>query len=398
MSATLPPQAPPATIGPLKDTLVLDLSRLVSGNVLTHVLADLGATVLKVESPQGGDDLRAWQRAGVSTYWAAYSRNKQSIALNLRSAAGMAHLERLLGQAQVLVENFRPGTLEKMGLSPERLQALNPRLVVIRISGYGQTGALAHKPGFGSLVEGLSGFAALNGFPDREPVLPPFAMADSVCGLYGASLAMAWVHHQQQAETPSLKTIDLSLFEPLFGLLGPHAAEYHLTGQVPQRSGSRSPTHAPRNVYQSRDGKWFALSAGMAGTLQRLFEALDLPDALSDPRFATHEARLRHVQALDELLQSRFQTRDLDELMDLFDACDVTAGPILTIADLMQHPQVTSRELLVDVDSPQGVRIPVHGVPHQVNGVRPPIRASAPKLGEHNARWGIPALDDPATP
>jgi crotonobetainyl-CoA:carnitine CoA-transferase CaiB-like acyl-CoA transferase len=136
----------------------------------------------------------------------------------------------------------------------------------------------------------------------------------------------------------------------------------------------------------------------MAGTLQRLFEALDLPDALSDPRFATHEARLHHVQALDELLQSRFQTRDLDELMDLFDACDVTAGPILTIADLMQHPQVTSRELLVDVDSPQGVRIPVHGVPHQVNGVRPPIRASAPKLGEHNARWGIPALDDSATP
>ena len=201
-------------VRPLQDIRVLDLSRLVSGNLLTHVFADLGATVIKVEPPNKGDELRAWKREGVSTYWMTYSRNKESVVLNLREPEDMAALKRLIGQVDVMVENFRPGTLEKMGLGKQVLQELNPRLVLVRISGWGQTGAFSQKGGFGSLIEAMSGFASMNGYEDRPPVLPPFALADSVAGVYGASIALACMHEQANSENPTVKEIDLSLFEP----------------------------------------------------------------------------------------------------------------------------------------------------------------------------------------
>ena len=276
----------------LADVIVVDLSRLVSGNMLTHVLADMGAQVIKVERPGKGDELRAWQRKGVSTYWLAYSRNKDSVSLDLRDPEGLIALKDLIQKADILVENFRPGTLEKMGLDIKSLQALNPKLVVIRISGWGQTGVFSERGGFGSLIEAMSGFASMNGFADRPPVLPPFAMADTIAGIYGSTLALALLQKQRQSSNPTVQEVDLSLFEPLFSVLGPQAAEYQLTGEVTPRSGSHSPTHAPRNVYQTQDGRWIALSAGMEGTLKRLFEGLGIPDGLEDLRFSTHEARL----------------------------------------------------------------------------------------------------------
>jgi formyl-CoA transferase len=366
---------------------VVDLSRLVSGNLMTHVLADLGADVIKVETPGKGDDLRAWKRQGVSTYWLAYSRNKHSVALDLRQAADMAQLKQLIAKADILVENFRPKTLERMGLGMDSLQSLNPKLVVVRISGWGQTGAFAHKGGFGSLIEAMSGFAAMNGHPDRPPVLPPFAMADSVAGIYGSTLALAALHRQKTAEPARVQEIDLSLFEPLFSVLGPQAAEYQLTGQVVPRSGSRSPTHAPRNVYRTSEGRWVALSAGMEGTLARLFEGIGYPQGLSDPRFATHEARLRHIDALDELIQQHIGGLTLEQALDFFATRDITAGPICDIADLMQHPYITERELLVPTQDGQGQTLSIHAAPYRINGQRPSIRRAAPRIGEDNARW-----------
>ena len=242
------PEAESKPTLPLDGVVAVDLSRLVSGNMLTHVLADLGAAVVKVEAPRKGDELRAWQRQGVSTYWLAYSRNKDSVELDLRSPEGMEALRSLIRRADILVENFRPGTLERMGLDKDSLQALSPRLVVVRISGWGQTGLFADKGGFGSLIEAMSGFAAMNGFADRPPVLPPFAMADNVAGLYGAALALAMLHAQRADAAPRVREVDLSLFEPLFSVLGPQAAEYTLTGAVVPRAGSRSPTHAPRTA------------------------------------------------------------------------------------------------------------------------------------------------------
>ena len=372
---------------PLNDLLVVDLSRLVSGNILTHVLADLGAQVLKIESPGKGDDLRAWRRGGVSTYWLAYCRNKQSVALNLRERDDLEALKDLLAKADVLVENFRPGVLEKMGLSRAELQTLNPRLVVIRISGWGQTGLYAGKPGFGSLIEAFSGFAAMNGFADRPPVLPPFALADTVAGLYGAAIANALVLKQRRSAHPEVQEVDLSLFEPLFAMLGPQAAEYTLTGKVYPRAGSRSPTHAPRNVYQTRDGTWIALSAGMDGTLARLFAGIGCPEAMDDPRFSSHEARIANVEALDTLIQNHVGQLSLQEALDFFEERDITAGPVFDISNLLQHPYIRDRNMLVETTTPDAQQLPVHATPFKLNGVRPAIRRAAPSLGEDNARW-----------
>lgn len=376
----------------LDDLIVVDLSRLVSGNMLTHLLADMGAQVIKVEAPGKGDELRAWQRQGVSTYWMAYSRNKDSVELNLRSPDGMASLRALIARADVLVENFRPGTLERMGLGLASLQELNPRLVVVRISGWGQTGLFADKGGFGSLIEAMSGFAAMNGFADRPPVLPPFAMADTVAGLYGAALALAALHRLRAETSPQVKEIDLSLFEPMFSVLGPQAAEYTLTGAVTQRSGSRSPTHAPRNVYRTRDDRWVALSAGMEGALARLFEGIGRTDALTDPRFASHEARLANIDLLDEMIQTHIARLSLQEAMRFFAERDITAGPVCDMADLMGHPYLLDRDLMVEQPIGDGRTVPVHAAPYKINGRRPAIRRPAPTLGQDNARW-LPATE-----
>lgn len=381
------PQSLPDERQPLSDVLVIDLSRLVSGNVLTHVLADLGASVVKIESPERGDDLRAWQRQGVSTYWMEYSRNKDSVALDLRSDEGMASLRSLIARADILVENFRPGTLEKMGLGYDALQGLNPKLIVVRISGWGQTGPFAKKGGFGSLIEAMSGFAAMNGHADRPPVLPPFSLADSVAGLHGSTAALAALLRQRANPSPTVQEIDLSLFEPLFSMLGPQASEFQLTGQATQRAGSRSPTHAPRNVYATKEGRWVALSAGMAGTLQRLFAGIGQPDALKDERFATHEARLANIDALDDLIQGHLATLTLAEALVFFEERDITAGEVCDIEDLLQHPYIRERELLLDTPTPDGRTVSVHAVPFKINGARPPVRRPAPALGQDNDKW-----------
>ena len=371
----------------LADVIVIDLSRLVSGNMLTHVLADMGAQVIKVERPGKGDELRAWQRKGVSTYWLAYSRNKDSVSLDLRDPEGLIALKDLIQKADILVENFRPGTLEKMGLDTKSLQALNPKLVVIRISGWGQTGVFSERGGFGSLIEAMSGFASMNGFADRPPVLPPFAMADTIAGIYGSTLALALLQKQRQSSNPTVQEVDLSLFEPLFSVLGPQAAEYQLTGEVTPRSGSHSPTHAPRNVYQTQDGRWIALSAGMEGTLKRLFEGIGVPKGLEDPRFSSHEARLANIDDLDRLIQGHISKLNLEHALAFFKEMDITAGQVCDVSDLIDHPYIRDREMLVETKIENGESVLIHATPYKINGQRPPIRRAAPTLGQDNDKW-----------
>ena len=323
----------------------------------------------------------------MSTYWLAYSRNKDSVCLDLRDPEGLAALKGLIQKADILVENFRPGTLEKMGLDMESLQTLNPKLVVIRISGWGQTGAFAERGGFGSLIEAMSGFASMNGFADRPPALPPFAMADTIAGVYGSTLALALLHRQRQSSNPSVQEVDLSLFEPLFSVLGPQAAEYQITGEVTPRSGSRSPTHAPRNVYQTQDGRWIALSAGMEGTLKRLFEGIGFPNGLDDPRFSSHEARLANIDELDGLIQNHLSKLDLAKALDFFKEMDITAGQVCDVSDLIDHPYVQEREMLVKTRLENGESVLIHAAPYKINGQRPPIRRAAPTLGQDNEKW-----------
>ena len=250
--------------GPLNGVRVLDLSRLFAGNCLTQILGDFGAEIIKVEPPEG-DSLRAWTTAGVDTHWKIYARNKKSLCLSLRDPRAIALLKRLVPSASILVESFRPGVLEAMGLGPDVLLALNPRLVVVRISGWGQTGPYAGQPGFGTVIEGFSGFAAMNGFADREPVLPPMYLADGVAGLYGASAAMIALR-AAEGDNGAGQVIDLPLLDPLVAILSPQAANYRLTGETRQRTGSRSGNSAPRNVYRCADGLYVSLS----GSIQSL--------------------------------------------------------------------------------------------------------------------------------
>jgi crotonobetainyl-CoA:carnitine CoA-transferase CaiB-like acyl-CoA transferase len=375
----------PTTLLPLLEGVrILDLSRLVAGNVLTAALADLGAEVIKVEAPGRGDELRAWRTEGVSTHWKAYGRGKRSLCLDLRSAGGKALLLDLAARSHALVENYRPGTLERMGLGPEALHARNPRLILARISGWGQTGPWRHRPGFGSLVEALSGFAAMNGFADREPVLPPLPLADSVTGLYGA-LGIAAALRQAE-RTGTGRVLDLALFDGVLSVLGPLALDHQVSGRAPLRQGSRAPSHAPRNVYRTADGRWVAVSAGMQATVERLFAALGRPGLIEDPRFATPDARLANVDALDAILGEAIAARDLEANLALFEAADVTAGAVLDATQLRDHPYIRARGAIVELPDAELGTAAVHAPPIRFeDGAAPAIAAPAPGLGEHSA-------------
>lgn len=268
----------PGAQGPLSGLRVLDLSRLFAGNLLTQILGDFGAEVIKVEPP-AGDTLRGWLVNGISAHWKIYARNKKSLCLELRKPEARDLLLRFVPSAQVFVESFRPGTLETMGLSPEVLLERNPKLVIVRISGWGQTGPYSRRPGFGTLVEAMSGFASMNGFPDREPLLPPTHLADGIAGLYGAASTMIALREVEQNGGRG-QAIDLSLLDPMFSILGPHAVSYRLTGKSKAPVGNRSTNSSPRNVYKCKDGKYVALSASTEKMAARLFRAIGRPELI----------------------------------------------------------------------------------------------------------------------
>jgi formyl-CoA transferase len=378
-----PREFAPTARCPLDDVRVLDLSRLVAGNILTHVLADLGAEVIKIEKPGRGDDLRNWKTAGVALWWQIYARNKKSVSLDLRQDAGRELLLRLVASAKVLVENYRPGTLEKMGLGPEVLHARNPRLVVVRVSGWGQSGPWRHKPGFGTLIEAFSGFAAMNGFADREPVLPAFAMADAFAGLWGAAATLTALRAVEVGGGPG-QVIDLSLIEPILAMLGPKAAEYRLTGQTTPRLGSRCTIQAPRDVYRTSDGKYVALSTGTQAMAERLFRAIDRAEMNDDPRFRTGVDRLAHREEVEAIVAGFIAARTQAEALAFFEAAEVTVGPVCDEADLADDPYVGEREVLVEVPDAAAGSLPMHNVIPRLSATPGALRRPAPSLGEHN--------------
>ena len=367
--------------GPLVGVKVLDLSRLVAGNTLTMVLADMGADVVKVEPP-AGDTLRDWKVSGISTAWKAYSRNKRSLCLDFHRPEARKLLIDLVAQAQVLVESFRPGTLEKMGLDPEQLFEHNPKLIVARISGWGQSGPYRDRPGFGTLVEGMSGFASMNGFADREPVLPPIYLGDMTAGLYGAVGVLAAL---RQVETNSGlgQVIDIPLLDPLFAILGPQAANYRITEKVKQRTGSRSTNSAPRNVYRTADNKWVCLSASTQAMAERLFGAIGRPEMKYDPRFITNELRLQNVLALDAMIGDFIAGKTQADCVTYFADCSVTVGPVYDMADINEDPHFHQREIAVELPDEEMGTVPVHTVSPRLSATPGGFHRVAPQLGEH---------------
>jgi crotonobetainyl-CoA:carnitine CoA-transferase CaiB-like acyl-CoA transferase len=366
---------------PLDGIRVVDLSRLVAGNMVSLQLADQGAEVIKVEDPRVGDPLRAWRVNGISMHWKVYARNKKSLALNLRPEAGRDVLRDLLAQSHVLIENYRPGTLEQMGLAPDALHARNPNLIIVRVSGFGQDGPYRDRPGFGSLVEGMSGFAAKNGFPDRPPVLPPLALADMIAGLYGAYAVMVALRVVDRGGKGQV--IDLPLLDPIISILGADPAIYRLTGQKPQRTGSRSLTTSPRNVYETKEGRFIAISASIQPMAERVFRAIGRPEMIEDPRFRTNTDRVRNIDECDGAVADFIGARTLDENMAVFQAAEVTAHPVYEVDQLLEDAHVQARGVLVEAPDDEAGAVVMHNVIPRLSRTPGRLRRPAPTLGEH---------------
>jgi formyl-CoA transferase len=368
--------------GPLTGVRVLDLSRLVAGNTLTQVLADFGAEVIKIEPP-AGDTLRSWQTNGVATNWKLYARNKKSLGLELRNAEARELLLKLVPSAAMFIESFRPGTLEAMGLAPQELHERNPRLVIVRVSGWGQDGPYRRRPGFGTLVEGMSGFASMNGFADREPVLPPIYLADAMAGVYGAAGAMIALR-EVEANGGHGQVIDLPLFDPLFSVLGPQAANHRLTGKVKPRTGNRSTNAAPRNAYRCKDGKYVGLSASIQKMAERVFRAVGRPDLVDNPRYRTNADRVKNAEELDAIIGAFVAQRTQAENVAYFEEAEVTIGPIYDISQIVEDPHVIAREILADYPDAEMGTFPMHHVVPRLLGTPGSVRMPAPRVGEHN--------------
>jgi crotonobetainyl-CoA:carnitine CoA-transferase CaiB-like acyl-CoA transferase len=367
---------------PLSGIRVVDLSRLVAGNMISLQLADQGAEVIKIEDPKVGDPLRAWRTKGLSLHWKVYARNKKSMALNLRQEAGMEVLRDLLATADIMIENFRPGTLEEMGLAPADLHKRNPKLIIVRVTGFGQTGPYRDRPGFGTLVEAMSGFAAKNGFGDRPPVLPPLAMADMISGLYGAYAIMVALRVVERGGKGQI--IDLPLLEPMISVLGPEAAMYRVSGEKPKRTGSRSLTTSPRNVYETSDGRFIAISASIQQMAERVFRAIGRADMIEDPKFRTNTDRVRHIDECDGIVADFILGKTLAENMAIFEAAEVTAIPVYEIDQLIDDPHVQERGVLVEAPDEEAGSVLMHNIIPRLSDTPGRLRTAAPALGQHN--------------
>lgn len=337
---------------PLEGLKVVDCATLFAGPVVATILGDFGADVIKVEHPRG-DALRGlgWHRDDVSLWWTVVSRNKRCISLILSDPQGADLFKRLIADADVLVENFRPGTLERWGLGGETLLEINPRLVMVRTTAFGQDGPYSHLPGFGTLAEAMSGFAHINGWPDGPPTLPPFALGDGIAALTGAYATMMALWDRER--TGLGQEIDLSIVEPLFSLLGPQATVYDQLGLVQNRTGNAAPFTAPRNAYQSSDGVWLALSGSAQSIAERVAAVVGREDWLEQEWFQSHTGRLEHLEELDASIGGWIADHTREEVMAEFAKYEGAIAPIYTIADIFEDPQFKYREAITWVEHPE---------------------------------------------
>ena len=370
--------------GPLSSIKVVDAATIFAGPVAATLLADYGADVIKVEHPDG-DSLRGlgWQKDGVSLWWVYANRNKRGVTIKLSHPRGRDAMLRLLDDADVLIENFRPGTLERWGLGWEILHELNPRLVVARVTGFGQTGPYRDRAGFGTLAESMSGFAHVNGHPDGPPTLPPFALADGVAAMAAAFAVMTALHWRDNGGGVG-QEIDLSIYEPLFGLLGPQSTVYDQLGLVQGRTGSRAPFTAPRNLYLSTDGVWLGMSASSQSTAERTMRLVGRSDMVAEPWFAAHAGRLEHQDELDAAIGSWIAERDAQEVVDQFAEAGAAIAPILDIAGIFEDPQFQARETITSVEHPVLGPVRMPNVVARLSKTPGRVATAGPGLGEHN--------------
>jgi crotonobetainyl-CoA:carnitine CoA-transferase CaiB-like acyl-CoA transferase len=375
----------PGTPRPLDGIKVVDAASLFAGPVIASFLGDYGADVVKIEHPRG-DTLRGlgWEKDGVSLWWAFVGRNKRSVTLSLSKPEGQELMRKLIADRDVLIENFRPGTMEKWGLGPDVLHEINPGLVIVRVTGFGQTGPYNGLPGFGTLAESISGYAYINGFPDKPPALPPFALGDGVAALTGVAavmMALWWRAHGGEGKG---QVVDLSIYEPLFWLLGPQSLVYDQLGIVQERTGNAAPFTAPRNAYQTSDGKWLGLSASAQSIAERVMHIVGRPELVDEPWFANHTGRVAHAEELDEVIQGWIGQRTMAEVMDAFAEGEGAIAPVYSIADIFTDPQYLARETITTVQHPVLGPVKMPNVIPRLSETPGRIDHAGPDLGSSN--------------
>ncbi|MDF2704962.1 MAG: CoA transferase [Nonomuraea muscovyensis] len=360
---------------------VIDAATLFAGPSAAMMLGDFGADVVKIEHPRRGDPSRGHGASveGVGLWWKTLSRNKRAAAVDLSRPEGQRVLRRLAERSDVLVENFRPGTLERWDLAPADLLELNPRLIVARMTGFGQVGPMAGRPGFGTLAEAMSGFAAMTGEPDGPPTLPPLALADGIAGLAMSYAVMVALHARER--TGRGQVIDMAIIEPILGLLGPQMTAYRALGVVPPRTGNRSSSNAPRNTYRTRDGRWLAVSTSAQPIAERVVTLVGRPDLVAQPWFATGSGRVRHVDELDEAVAAWIAERDADEVIARFEEAQAAVAPIYDVTDIAEDPQYAALGTFLDVPDEELGTVTMQNVLFRLSDTPGEVRWAGRRLG-----------------
>lgn len=337
---------------PLTGLRVIDASTIIAGPICAQLLGDFGAEVIKIEHPQKPDGLRGHghQKNGHPLWWKEISRNKRAVAINLGQPAGAEVLKRMVESSDVLIENFRPGTLERWGLSPETLHEINPGLVVVRITGFGQTGPYSSRAGFGTLAESMSGFAHLTGPADAAPSLPAFGLADSICGIAASSAAVMALYHRDR--TGEGQVVDMSILEPIMTAVGPSPTVFHQLGIIGQRNGNRSINNAPRNTYLTLDNKWLAISTSAQSIAERVMTLVGHPEVIAEEWFQTGAGRVEHVELLDKYVGDWIAARTATEVVEQFTEAGAAIAPIYDSSDVVNDPHIRETEMLIEVDDP----------------------------------------------
>jgi crotonobetainyl-CoA:carnitine CoA-transferase CaiB-like acyl-CoA transferase len=367
---------------------ILDVGTMVAGPFAATLAADHGADVVKIEQPDVGDAIREWSplKDGRSLWWKVTARNKRLISLDLRKPRGRELFLELAREADAVIENFRPGTFARWGLSYDELAAVNPRLVLVHVSGYGQTGPYAHRPGYGTIAEGMSGIPSFTGFADGPPTLSAFPLADCLAGTFALVGLLSAIYERDVAGSGRGQEVDVSLYEPVFRLVESQVIGYDQLGIVKQRRGNRIEEDSPRNAFATRDDAWITISASSDRTFARLAEAIGRPELATDPRFADNLSRIANDVALDELIAAWMRERTADEIMAILESHDVVAGRIYTVEDIFRDPQYLARENIVAVDDPDFGTVRMPGVVPRFSRSPGAVRWPGGRLGEHNGQ------------
>lgn len=383
-----------AADGPLQGIRVIEMGQLIAGPFCGQLLGDMGAEVIKIEPPGSGDPMRKWGRGDQALWWEVIARNKKSVTIDLRQEEGQALARKLIAQADILIENFRPGTLEKWGLSPDTLQQENPGLIITRMSGYGQTGPYAGRAGFGLVGEAMGGWRHIVGEPDRPPSRMGISIGDSLCATYGCLGALAALHRRQS--TGRGQVVDASLYESVLQVMESLVIDYAVAGYSRERSGAILPGIAPSNAYRCKDGDYL-IGANQDSVFQRLCIAMNQPELAHDPRYANHEARGRHQQELDRRIEQWTRGRTMEEVEAAMVEHAIPAGKVFKAADMLTDPHFKARKSIVAVDHPVLGKVAMQNVFPLLSETPGAIRSVAPAVpGQDNKNifQTLLAIDD----